>query len=200
MAKRQHNGPARDRRQLLELLAVHAVIIAVLLALTGIVLHKAFTPVTAENTTRQLVAFDRWERERHGDLTLLVGETRYRITFNEEAVDPVLDSCGTGVQYEVYARHVNASDGPDYERVFALIGEDGTAYLTFEEASADERRQGMTAAACMGGALVMYLVGAVRHLRRSGLLARVISSGQPHRIRKEAAVPAHSAGKDETGC
>ena len=66
MAKRQHNGPARDRRQLLELLAVHAVIIAVLLALTGIVLHKAFTPVTAENPTRQVVAFDRWERERHG--------------------------------------------------------------------------------------------------------------------------------------
>lgn len=200
MAKRRHNGPARDRRQLLELLAVHAVIIAVLLALTGIVLHKAFTPVTAENTTRQVVAFDRWERERHGSLTLLAGETRYRITFNVAAVDPVLDSCGTGAEYEVYSCHVNSTDGPNYERVFALFGPDGTEYLSFGAASADERQNGWLAAGVSALCMVIYIFGAVRHLRRSGLLARVIRSGQPHRIRKEAAVPAHSAGKDETGC
>lgn len=172
MAVRNRTEREHERRRLMELLAVHAVIISVLLALTGIVLHKAFTPVTAENTTRQLVAFDRWERERHGSLTLLVGEMRYRITFNVAAVDPVLDSCGTGVQYEIYSRHVSSTDGPNYERVFALFGPDGTEYLSFEDASADERRQGLTAAACMGGALVMYLVGAVKSVRGNGRRGR----------------------------
>ena len=183
MAKRRRTRHAQDRRQLLELLAVHVLLLSLLAALAVSVLNKSNAPVTAENTTRQVVAFDRWERERHGSLTLLAGETRYRITFNVAAVDPVLDSCGTGVEYEVYSRHVNSTDGPNYERVFALFGPDGTEYLSFGAASADERQNGWLAAGVSVLCMVIYIFGAVRHLHRSGLLARVIRSGQPHRNR-----------------
>lgn len=157
----------RIRRQWWELLAVHAVILAALAGLGVLVLHKAFTPVTAENTTRQLVAFDRCETER-GATKLYAGEMCYHVGFDAPGLADVLAACGTGETYEVFARHVNPSEGPDYERVFALYGADGTAYVTFAEASADEQQQGKLYAGCTGAVVVLYAVAAVRSLRRWG--------------------------------
>ena len=157
----------RIRRQWWELLAVHVVILAALAGLGVLVLHKAFTPVTAENTTRQLVAFDRCEMDR-GDTNLYAGDACYRVGFDAPGLADVLAACGTGAVYEVYTRHVNASEGPDYEWVFALHGADGTAYVTFAEAAADEQQQGKLYAGCTGAAVVLYAVAAVRSLRRWG--------------------------------
>lgn len=157
----------RLRRQWWELLAVHVVILAGLTVLAGTVLHKAYTPVTAENTVRQVVAFDRYESELDGT-NLYAGETCYHIGFDAPGLADVLAACGTGAEWEVFTRHVNPSEGPDYERVFALYGADGTACVTFAEAAGDERRQGMLVAGCMGAVEALYVVAAVRSLHRWG--------------------------------
>ena len=95
--------------------------------------------MTAQNTTRQIDAFDRVQKEGDDHINLYAGDARYYITCVTPEMAEVLADCGTGARYEVYTRHVNDADGPDYERVFALNGPDGTAYLAFEQSSARER-------------------------------------------------------------
>lgn len=127
------------KKKVAEMIAVNALIASVFVVLGLVILFKGNTPVTAQNTTRQVVAFDRGQTEWDGHINLYAGDARYYITCVTPEMTEVLADCGTGARYEVYTRHVNDTDGPDYERVFALNGPDGTAYLTFEQASARER-------------------------------------------------------------
>lgn len=138
------------------MIVVNALIASVFVVLGVVILHKGNTPVTAENTTRQVITFDRGETEWDGYINLYAGEARYYVTCDTPEMAEVLADCGTGERYEVYTRRVNDHDGPDYDRVFALNGLDGTAYLTFEESFARERSTSLVFFWISIGMLVFY--------------------------------------------
>ena len=155
-----------QKRKIAEMILVHVALSLGFVALIVLALQKANTPVTAENTTHQQVAFDRGKLERDGHINLYAGEKRYYVTCVTPEMERVLADCGTGARYEVHTRRVNDHDGPDYDRIFALTGLDGTAYLTFEQSSARERDGVMIIVWLCGGMLALTGVSAAVKVSR----------------------------------
>ena len=140
------------------MLAAYALVGVVLLAAMGFMLFTFLRPINAANTTPMTVSFSSWAQKNDDWLNFHGAEDdmTYRVSHNLEAMEPVKAACGTGAQYEVYIRRATPDDEPDYYRVFALIGADGTPYMTFEQSSAEERAEGLKILAFFGAGLVLW--------------------------------------------
>ena len=179
-AERQKRGlgPLPQRRASLDpfdghvrewqgVLAVYALLFAVLLAATGFVLAALFTPVSPENTQRMTFSFSSWSETGQECLNLVGQEDgmTYRASCNAAGMEVVRKACGTGAQYEAYTRLARPDDEPDYYRIFALTGADGTPYMTFEQSNAEERTEGLKILAYMGLGLAVMTFMFVRTIQ-----------------------------------
>ena len=119
---------------------------------------KNITPISAENTVPVTVSFAAWSADGNAALHF-IGEQdgrTYRVTYNLAGMEPVKAACGTGVQYEAYTRITDPDKAQDIYRIYALTGADGTPYLTFDQAAAEERAEGLKVLAIFGGFLLLW--------------------------------------------